>query len=165
MGFFDFFSSLFGDTKKSEVSSQFNEFLKDLKLIKLPEEVVMLTDKVVLEECKEIYSTYKSIDYKNSNKKRYEDKEWNSWEVSYLMDMYNRKKDFKLHDISEVLNEDVLELSFDDLSSNIRSIVKKYERSVDMTRGKHFLVKQKIWTAREISLILLYLHKFNMFDN
>ena len=157
MGFMNFFSSLFEGSDKEKVSTEvLNDFVRDLKLIRLPEDVVNLTDKVVLEECKEIYSALRALDYKK-NITKYNELEWNSWEVSLLMDMYNRNLDFKLHDIKEVLTPDILKLSFSDLTANVKGLVRKYEKSVNMEKGKLLLKKQKIWSAKEISSILYYL--------
>lgn len=163
MSLFTQIVSLFGSQTSEENinnKSEFNEFLKDLKLIKLPEDVVMLTDKVVVDEAKNLYSILKSIDYK-SHMDRYKKNEWNSWEISILMDMYNRGKDFKLHDVNDVMLKDILALSFDDLTALVKGLVRKYEKNVNMENGKHLLIKQKIWNASEVSALLLYLHKFN----
>ena len=162
MGFMNVFSNLFGDSsdsKRSDSSLDLDKYKIDLKLVKLPEEVVMLTNKVVLEEGKSIYSTFRAIDYK-INRKRYNDNEWNSWEVSLLLDMYNRNLDFNFSDINEVLSNDVLTISMEDLSTAVKGLVRKYETNVNMENGKLLLQRQKIWSGKEVSIILYYLNKF-----
>ena len=162
MGFMNVFSNLFGDSsdsKRSDSSLDLDKYKIDLKLVKLPEEVVMLTNKVVLEEGKSIYSTFRAIDYK-INRKRYNDNEWNSWEISLLLDMYNRNLDFNFSDVNEVLSNDVLTISMEDLSTTVKGLVRKYETNVNMENGKLLLQRQKIWSGKEVSIILYYLNKF-----
>lgn len=135
-------------------------FHKELKRITLPKVIEDIPHKDIRSHAEELLKTYKALDYNQKTRKDLEDIEWNSWEVSIVIKMY--KEDFALNapTYKKIFPKDMIDNSIYNLEMKLHPIFKNYAKEVTLTGSKKYLRDQRIWSNYDMSVLLLFLCRY-----
>lgn len=106
---------------------------------------------------RKIFHTFEVLDIKSLNTKQLEKKEWHSWQISMLLNLYKNDKDFFIPNKERLFHKNILNLDNKSLNSFIQTILLKYKANVDIKASKNILSDDVIWTNKEISILFYFL--------
>lgn len=128
----------------------------DISYLKIPKRIREMEPSLLYKDCKNLLENFKVLRYHQKDKTELQLIEWNNWEVFMLIGLIKINKDIFIPYPQEVFHPSIVELNKYDLLREINRIFLKYNR-VDKEFTYDILRSQINWSAREVSIIFLYL--------
>lgn len=131
--------------------------------LELPVKIMKIQGSSLRNACKTVFDSYRACGYKDKDPEASSKSEWHSWQVSMLLAYLKGQKQFPPVNPREVFEEEVLNMSRNDLKEALNLIYVKYNSNVNIQLDRDSLSKDNIWTAREVAIILysIIMQKYN----
>ena len=123
----------------------------------LPASIEKIKAADILIACKRIYDVFVTLDYQNKQSAHLEA---NEWHMSLLLKLYKYNRDFFIPEPKKIFHEEFLNISDDGLIILINEILRKYDSIVKISQTKDALCTEIKWSAREISIVFLFLSRY-----
>lgn len=148
------------DDNNSQKAQAIKNLHKELVKIRLPKVIETMDHKDLRTHAEQLMKTYKALEYKEKSRKELDAIEWNSWEVSIIIMMY--KNDFALFvpQYKKFFPSDIADSSVYSLEFRLHPLFEKYKKEVTLTGSEVYLKDQVIWSSFEMSVLLLFLSKY-----
>ncbi len=136
------------------------KFHSALKKIQMPKVISEMNHKDLRSYGEDLLKTYKAIGYHDKKKHELEEIEWNSWEVSIIIQMY--KEDFALTvpQYKEIFPKYLADNTVHSLETKLHPIFNKYSKEITLTGSEKYLKDTVIWSSYEMSVLLLFLARY-----
>lgn len=131
----------------------------DIEDLFFPKEISNLDRKALVGSIKIISDSFRCLEYSKKGPSLIDKKEWHSWQVSLLLCSLKNYIPLYLSDLNDIIPKSILSLSEKEKKEELERIYKKYYEKVDITKKRDDLSKDIVWSAREVSFILLKLAK------
>ncbi|AXH09147.1 hypothetical protein CP960_05730 [Malaciobacter halophilus] len=129
----------------------------NISSLKLPSKIEKLDLAKNSEIVRKIYHTFEILNIKDLNENQLDKKEWHSWQISMLLNLYKNNRDFFIPNKKEIFHKTILNLDNKSLDSFIQTILLKYKANVDIKASKDLLSEDTIWTNKDISILFYFL--------
>ena len=126
----------------------------------LPASIEKIKAADILIACKRIYDVFVTLDYQNKQSAHLEANEWHTWQMSLLLKLYKYNRDLFIPEPKKIFHEEFLNISDDGLLILINDILRKYDSIVKISQTKDALCTEIKWSAREISIVFLFLSRY-----
>lgn len=148
-------NSTIEDKKNDEYKSRGK--VVDLKNLVLPIKIKELNSHTLFQSCVSVYDSFKALDYNKKAERKLDVLEWHNWQVSMLLALMKEHKNIFIPQPNKVFHQMILEMSEEQLESEFKRILIKYENSTDFRKSREDLREQIIWSAREVSIIFYFM--------
>lgn len=149
--------------KKGSSYASFNVSLPQM-FTPLPKAVEQIPSAELLGIGKKIFDAYKVFNYPKKSLPELEKKEWHSWQVSILLQIYKNKDELFIPVPQEKFHEFLLKASENDVKSMMTSVIKKYENYVKVNKTKDELCRDVRWTVKDVSVIFYFLTNYRNYS-
>ena len=156
------------DSKENELKDK-EEFVNLLKeerfsninitAITLPLEIESLSDTQLRDITRKILRIFESLDYKK-NSNEYKSRSWHSWQVSMLLCLYKRDMELFIPNLEATFRDEIIDQSESTLDELVKNILNRYRREVKVHLSKETLSKNRIWSGKEVSILMCFLSKY-----
>lgn len=139
-----------------KVSSNNNSKI-DVEELSFPKNIENMNGVILNKACKVIVDSYKALDYANKLPSGMDKIEWHTWQVSILLYALKGSGINLAIDIDKLFHQSILETPEEQKEQDIQRILKKYRDRASIEKSRDELSRDVIWTARDVSIILLEL--------
>lgn len=146
-------------TETSSNNSRINSSTKvlDLDKLSIPLKIKELDIHTLFQSCVSVYDSFKALDYNKKLERKLDVLEWHNWQVSLLLALMKEHKNVFIPQPNKVFHKLILEMSYEQVESEFRRILLKYENYTDIKKTREDLREQVIWSAREVSIIFYFM--------
>jgi hypothetical protein len=146
--------------KNKKVSKRPNEKVSSGEYITIKEldfhkSIKELDFQILSSACKSIFNIFRALEYVNKSPSCMDKIEWHSWQISILLFCLRNNYKFVIYDKECLIHKNILNLSEEKKRVERTKIYKKYSEKVNISENRDTLSKDLIWSAREVSLILI----------
>lgn len=149
--------------KKTSSYASFNVPLPQI-FFSLPKPVEQIPSGELVLIGKKIFEAYKVFKYPKKSLPDLEKKEWHSWQVSILLQIYKNKDELFIPVPEEKFHDFLLKASENDIKSMMTSVVKKYDNYVKINKTKDELCRDVRWTVKDVSVIFFFLTNYRNYS-
>jgi Ca2+/Na+ antiporter len=128
----------------------------DISFLKIPKRIKEMEPSLLYKDCKNLLENFKVLKYNKKERNELSLIEWNNWEVFMLIGLIKINKDIFISNPLEIFHPSIANLTKPELIKEINRIFLKYNR-IDKDFTYDILRSQLNWSAREVSIIFLYL--------
>lgn len=143
--------------KESYRNTNNNSSKIDLKELSFPKNIESMNTMILNKACKVITDSYKALDYANKMPNAMDKIEWHTWQVSILLYALKTNGINLAVDTDRLFHSSILETSEEQKEQDIQRILRKYRDRASIEKSRDELSRDVIWTARDVSIILLEL--------
>lgn len=129
----------------------------DLEDLSFPKNIENMNGMILSKACKVIVDSYKALDYANKTQNAMDKIEWHTWQVSILLYALKTSGVTLAFDLNKIFHRSILEASEEQKEQDIQRILRKYRDRASIEKSRDELSRDVIWTARDVSIILLEL--------
>ena len=129
----------------------------DLDELNFPKNIESMNGMILSKACKVIVDSYKALDYANKTPNAMDKIEWHTWQVSILLYALKTNGVTLAFDINKIFHESILETPEEQKEQDKQRILRKYRDRASIEKSRDELSRDVIWTARDVSIILLEL--------
>lgn len=147
------------NTKKTNKSQSNNSSKVSLNELNFPKNIENMNSVVLNKACKVIFDSYRALDYVSKTPNAMDKIEWHTWQVSILLYALKTNGVIFTFDINKLFHKSILERPEEQKEQDIQKILKKYKNRASIEKSRDELSRDVIWTARDVSIILLELLK------
>ena len=145
------------NTKKTNKSQSNNSSKVSLNELNFPKNIENMNSVVLNKACKVIFDSYRALDYVSKTPNAMDKIEWHTWQVSILLYALKTNGVIFTFDINKLFHKSILERPEEQKEQDIQKILKKYKNRASIEKSRDELSRDVIWTARDVSIILLEL--------
>lgn len=131
----------------------------------LPETIEKIGPREAYDIAKKVFESYKYFDYHKKNSGELDNKEWHTWQVSLILQLFKHNEELFVPNKQDVFHPFLLNSTEDDIKSLMNGIIKKYKTHAEINRTKDYLSKDYIWSTRDISIIFYFLANYKNYKN
>ena len=145
-------------TQKTSFKNSSNNSSKiDVEELSFPKNIESMNTIILNKACKVIVESYKALDYVNKMPNAMDKIEWHTWQVSILLYALKTNGVTLAFDINKIFHESILKAPEEQKEQDIQRILRKYKDRASIEKSRDELSRDVIWTARDVSIILLEL--------
>ena len=145
-------------TQKTSFKNSSNNSSKiDVEELSFPKNIESMNGMILSKACKVIVESYKALDYVNKMPNAMDKIEWHTWQVSILLYALKTNGVTLAFDINKIFHESILKAPEEQKEQDIQRILRKYKDRASIEKSRDELSRDVIWTARDVSIILLEL--------
>lgn len=138
-------------------SNNINNSKIDLYDLNFPKNIESMNGMILSKACKVITDSYKALDYANKMPNAMDKIEWHTWQVSILLFALKTNGINLAVDTDRLFHESILKTPEEQKEQDIQRILRKYRDRASIEKSRDELSRDVIWTARDVSIILLEL--------
>lgn len=131
----------------------------DVEELSFPKNIENMNGVVLNKACKVIIDSYKALDYANKLPSSMDKIEWHTWQVSILLFALKTNAVNLVFDLNTIFHQSILETPEEQKEQDKQRILRKYRDRASIEKSRDELSRDVIWTARDVSIILLELLK------
>ena len=146
------------DIKKSTKNTYESKLLV-VKNITLPKKISQMDNLSLSKASKQVFESFKSLDYVNKTSGQLDKVEWHSWQVSLLLAMLKANNGFFVPNDDSLFHELILDNNKNTLLISTQKIIDKYNNSVNVNKSRDELSHDIIWSSKEVSILFYYMSK------
>ena len=147
-------------TQKTSFKNSSNNSSKiDVEELSFPKNIESMNTIILNKACKVITDSYKALDYANKMPNAMDKIEWHTWQVSILLYALKTNGINLAVDADGLFHESILKTPEEQKKQDIQRILRKYKDRASIEKSRDELSRDVIWTARDVSIILLELLK------
>lgn len=144
-------------TSYKNLSNNINNSRIYLYELNFPKNIESMNGMILSKACKVIVESYKALDYVNKMPNAMDKIEWHTWQVSILLYALKTNGVTLAFDINKIFHESILKAPEEQKEQDIQRILRKYKDRASIEKSRDELSRDVIWTARDVSIILLEL--------
>lgn len=129
----------------------------DVEELSFPKNIENMNAIILNKACKVIFDSYKALDYANKTPNAMDKIEWHTWQVSILLYALKTSGINLVIDADKLFHRSILETPEEQKEFDIQRILRKYKDRASIEKSRDELSRDVIWTARDVSIILLVL--------
>jgi septation ring formation regulator EzrA len=146
--------------KSSQKSSNSNiERTLVVDNIILPKKISQMDHLSLSKASKQVFESFKALDYVNKPSSKLDKVEWHTWQVSLLMAMFKDKKGFIVPSNDALFHEVILNTNENSLVQSTQRIIEKYNNNIDINKSRDQLSLDIFWSSKEVSILFYYMSK------
>jgi len=145
------------NTQKSSSSKTLATLV--VKNIILPKKVSQMDHFSLSKAAKQIFESFKSLDYANKPSSKLDKVEWHTWQVSLLMAMFKAEKGFFVPSNDSLFHEVILNNNKKSIVHATQKIIDKYNNNIDINKSRDELSQDIFWSSKEVSILFYYMSK------
>ena len=151
------------ESKNSKKSSSINTNISPVLVVKnimLPIKISQMDYFSLSKAAKQVFESFKALDYVNKPSSKLDKIEWHTWQVSLLMAMFKSNKGFFVPNDDSLFHELILNSNKDLIVQSTQKIIDKYNNNIDVNKSRDELSHDIIWSSKEVSILFYYMSKY-----
>ena len=151
-------------TKKSTNKSSNTNSSTSTKLIVkniiLPNKISQMDHFSLSKASKQVFESFKALDYANNPPSKLDKIEWHTWQVSLLIALLKENKGFFVPNNDSLFHKVILSTNKNSIVQSTQKIVNKYNNNINVNKSRDELSRDIIWTSKEVSILFYYMSKY-----
>ena len=131
-----------------------------VKNIILPKKISKMDYFSLSKASKQVFESFKALDYANNPPSKLDKIEWHTWQVSLLMAMLKENKGFFIPNNDSLFHKSILHKNKNSIVQSTQKIVNKYNNNINANKSRDELSRDIIWSSREVSILFYYMSKY-----
>lgn len=127
--------------------------------IMLPKKISQMDQVSLSKAAKQVFESFKALDYANKAPSKLDKIEWHTWQVSLLMAMLKTNKGFFIPDEDSLFHELILNTNNSVIVQSTQKIIDKYNNNIDINKSRDELSHDISWSSRDVSILFYYMSK------
>ena len=129
----------------------------DFDSLNFPQKIEEMDSHLLFQACYKVFESFRALDYVHKSDHQLDKIEWHSWQVSLLLCLLKKDRNFFIPNHEKLFNKQILECTDEQVSEHMLKILRKYEQSVQTDKTRDDLSNDIIWTSLEVSFIFYYM--------
>lgn len=126
----------------------------------LPKKISQIDYFSLSKASKQVFESFKALDYTNKPASKLDKIEWHTWQVSLLMAILKEEKGFFVPNDDSLFHETILNTNKNSIVQSTQKIIDKYNNSIDVNKSRDELSQDIFWSSREVSILFYYMSKY-----
>ena len=148
------------NTEKSSNNKNSTSNTLVIENIMLPKKISQMDHFSLSKAAKQVFESFKALDYANKPSSKLDKVEWHTWQVSLLIAMIKANKGFFVPNDDTLFHELILDTNQKSLVESTQKIVDKYNNNIDVNKSRDELSHDIFWSSREVSILFYYMSKY-----
>ncbi|MAD41733.1 MAG: hypothetical protein CL623_05010 [Arcobacter sp.] len=127
--------------------------------ITLPKKMSQMDYFSLSQAAKQVFESFKALDYANNPSSKLDKVEWHTWQVSLLMAMLKANKGFFIPNNDSLFHKVILTSNRDSIIQSTQKIINKYNNNINVYKSRDELSRDIIWSSKEVSMLFYYMSK------
>lgn len=132
--------------------------------IQVPKKIENMEHHILFQSCLKVFEVFKALKYPSKDERILDNIEWHSWQVSLLLTLLKTDKSFFIPNPQNNFHKVLLNKPISYIDTQMQKILNKYQNSVNINSSRDILSKDIIWSAKEVSIIFLYMINSSSFE-
>ncbi|KAB7885677.1 hypothetical protein GA417_07800 [Poseidonibacter ostreae] len=132
----------------------------DVNNIALPKKIKQMDSLSLSKAAKNVFESFKALDYVNKPSSKLDKIEWHSWQVSLLIAIIKSQKGYFVPNNDALFHELILNTNKDSIVQATQKIINKYNNNVNINKSRDELSHDIIWSSKEVSMLFYYMSKY-----
>ena len=128
--------------------------------IMLPKKISQMDDYSLTKAAKQVFESFKALDYASKSPSKLDKIEWHTWQVSLLMAMFKQNKFLFVSNDDSLFHDLILNSNKNLIVQSTQKIIDKYNNHINLNKSRDELSQDIIWSSREVSILFYYMSKY-----
>ena len=128
--------------------------------IMLPKKISQMDDYSLTKAAKQVFESFKALDYASKSPSKLDKIEWHTWQVSLLMAMFKQNKFLFVPNNDSLFHDLILNSNKNLVVQSTQKIIDKYNNHINLNKSRDELSQDIIWSSREVSILFYYMSKY-----
>ncbi len=146
--------------KKSSNTDTYTAKKLIVENILLPKKITQMDSFSLSKASKQVFESFKALDYANKPSSKLDKVEWHTWQVSLIIAMIKNEKSFFVPNDDSLFHKVILNSNENSIVQSTQKIIDKYNNNININKSRDELSYDIFWSSKEVSILFYYMSKY-----